>query len=54
MWIGVLLSTGKRMVLAGLAVITIGTIVYLLKARYNKEWPFRQVSDEANRNPAAD
>ena len=42
LWIGVLLSTGTQMVISGLVVIAAGTIVYLVKARMNKEWPFRQ------------
>lgn len=41
LWIGVLLSTGMQMVISGLVVIVAGTIVYLIKARMNKEWPFR-------------
>jgi fructoselysine transporter len=42
LWIGVLLSTGMQMVISGLVVIVAGTIVYLVKARMNKEWPFRE------------
>lgn len=41
LWIGVLLSTGRDMVLSGLAVIAAGTVVYMIKAKMNKEWPFR-------------
>lgn len=41
LWIGVLLSTGWDMVVSGLVVIAAGTVVYLIKARLNKEWPFK-------------
>ncbi len=41
LWTGVLLSTGWDMVVSGLVVIAAGTVVYLIKARLNKEWPFK-------------
>lgn len=41
LWTGVLLATGTRMVVSGLAVAALGTIVYLLKSRKNRDWPFR-------------
>lgn len=41
LWIGVLLSTGTRMVLSGLAVAALGTIIYMVKAQKSKDWPFR-------------
>lgn len=44
MWIGILLSTGWKMVSTGLIVITLGLIVYMIKARRNKEWPFNRSS----------
>ena len=40
MWFGMLISTGFHMVLGGLSAIAIGTIVYFIKAKVNKEWPF--------------
>lgn len=40
MWLGILIATGKQMMLAGLAVILLGTAVYFIKARFNKEWPY--------------
>ncbi len=43
MWLGVLVSTGVAMVASGLAVIASGAVVYLIKARLTKEWPFNNV-----------
>jgi len=40
MWLFVLISTGSRLMLAGLIVIFIGAIVYFIKAKFQKEWPF--------------
>ena len=40
MWFGILISTGVHMVLGGLSAIALGTIVYFIKAKVNKEWPF--------------
>jgi amino acid transporter len=40
MWFGILISTGFHMVLGGLSAIALGTIVYFIKAKVNKEWPF--------------
>jgi len=40
LWIGILISTGWGMVLAGLTVILIGSVVYFIKAGISKEWPF--------------
>lgn len=41
LWAGILVSTGLQMVLSGLAVIAAGVVVYLLKARRQREWPFQ-------------
>jgi amino acid transporter len=41
MWGCILLSTGYKMVAGGLLVISLGTIVYFVKARLEKEWPFK-------------
>lgn len=40
MWIGILISTGFKMVAGGLTAIIIGIIVYFIKARLSREWPF--------------
>jgi amino acid transporter len=40
MWGGILISTGKLMVLSGIGVITAGVLVYLIKAKINREWPY--------------
>ncbi|WP_317896833.1 APC family permease [Aurantibacillus circumpalustris] len=42
MWIGILISTGFEMVLAGLVVIGLGLIVYFIKAKRTSEWPFQK------------
>ncbi len=42
MWIGILLSTGFKMVSTGLFVIVMGILVYMTKAKRNKEWPFEK------------
>jgi amino acid transporter len=41
MWAGILISTGVTMVLGGLAAIATGTVVYFIKARFNREWPYQ-------------
>ena len=43
-WIGIFLSTGRTPVLASLAAMTIGILVYLGRARYERQWPFEEVS----------
>jgi fructoselysine transporter len=40
MWLFVFISTSLSMAGAGILVIILGAIVYLLKAKLNKEWPF--------------
>ncbi|HZX75381.1 MAG TPA: amino acid permease, partial [Cyclobacteriaceae bacterium] len=40
MWLGILLSTGITMVLSGFVVISLGAIVYFIKAKMSREWPF--------------
>lgn len=44
MWIGILISTGLKMMLTGLIVIAAGIIVYFIKAKRNNEWPFNKES----------
>ncbi|MBC3541002.1 APC family permease [Rufibacter sediminis] len=55
MWAGILISTGWTMVVSGLVVITLGTIVYFIKAKLNREWPFRPhtSAQETGTHPSA-
>jgi len=39
-WLFILYSTGIKMALYGLVVITIGALVFFIKAKVQKEWPF--------------
>lgn len=39
-WGFIFFSTGNKMMLGGITVITLGVIAYLLKSNRNKEWPF--------------
>jgi amino acid transporter len=39
-WIFILVSTGSHLMGGGVLVICLGIIVYLIKARVQKEWPF--------------
>ena len=43
MWIFILVSTGSHLMAGGLLVIFLGTIVYFVKAKIQKEWPFMTV-----------
>lgn len=47
MWFGILVSTGKKMVAGGLIAIVTGAVVYFIKAKLNKEWPFGVESRES-------
>ena len=40
MWIFILISTGSKLMTWGLLIIGLGTIVYFIKAKVKKEWPF--------------
>ena len=40
MWIFILISTGSHLMAGGLLVIFLGIIVYFIKAKIQKEWPF--------------
>lgn len=40
MWLFILISTGTKLMFSGLIVIFLGGIVYFIKARVQKEWPF--------------
>jgi amino acid transporter len=39
-WAALFLATGRKFVFGGLFVILLGTAVYLVQARYRREWPF--------------
>jgi fructoselysine transporter len=41
-WIGIFVSTGRRPMLASLAAMAIGSVVYLGRARFRREWPFQE------------
>ena len=43
MWLFILISTGSKLMFAGLVVIFIGGIVYFIKAKVQKEWPFNNL-----------
>ncbi|HEY5463927.1 MAG TPA: amino acid permease [Hanamia sp.] len=43
MWLFILISTGSKLMFSGLIVIFLGTIVYFIKAKFQKEWPFRSI-----------
>lgn len=45
LWAGILISTGLKMILAGIVVIAAGTIVYFIKASKTGEWPFFKQDD---------
>ena len=40
MWFFILVSTGSKLMFGGLIVIFLGLIVYFIKAKVQKEWPF--------------
>lgn len=42
MWFGILLSTGYIMVLGGLFTTMLGAIVYFIKAKVKREWPYAE------------
>lgn len=44
MWLFILISTGSKLMTWGILVITIGLLVYFIKAKINKEWPFNVIS----------
>jgi fructoselysine transporter len=49
MWVGILISTGFHMVLGGLSAIILGAVVYFIKARMYKEWPFMKATPQADK-----
>lgn len=40
LWISILLSTGISFALSGIVMITLGAIVYVVRAKMNNDWPF--------------
>lgn len=42
MWLFIFYATGFAIIISFLAVLVSGIIVYLIKARYKKEWPFER------------
>ncbi|MEP7230968.1 MAG: amino acid permease [Ginsengibacter sp.] len=45
MWLFILVSTGSKLMLGGILVIMIGLVVYFIKAKVNKEWPFAKLAE---------
>ncbi len=43
-WIAIFISTGRRPMLASLAAMVIGILVYLVRARFLRQWPFEEAS----------
>ena len=50
-WLFILYSTGRVMVVYGVIVIFIGSLVYFIKARFGNEWPFDQRKKDAAITP---
>jgi fructoselysine transporter len=40
-WGYIFISTGEKMMMGGVTVILLGVIAYLIKAKRNKEWPWK-------------
>lgn len=53
LWAGILLSTGLKMILTGVAVIAVGAVVYFIKAKRNEEWPFQKKAEKGHRSSAS-
>jgi zinc transporter ZupT len=43
-WIAVFISTGRRPMLASLAAMAAGILVYMGRARILRQWPFEEAS----------
>jgi len=43
-WLGIFLATGRAPMLASLAALAIGILIYLGRARYERQWPFQEVA----------
>lgn len=50
MWFAILISTGLEMVSRALIAIAAGAVVYFIKARVNREWPFQPSSGSELKN----
>jgi amino acid transporter len=44
-WAGLFVATGRRPMLASLAAATAGILVYLVRARWQRQWPFEEFSE---------
>ncbi|MDR3628510.1 MAG: amino acid permease [Ignavibacteriaceae bacterium] len=42
MWIGLFLSTGMYFAVGGVVVISVGAVVFFIRAYYKKDWPFEK------------
>ena len=52
MWIFIFVSTGGKMIAGGLVITLTGVIVYGIKARVQREWPFRGVGHPGYSSPS--
>jgi len=43
-WAGLFVATGKRPMLASLAAAAAGILVYLVRARWMRQWPFQEIA----------
>jgi hypothetical protein len=43
-WAAIFVSTGGRLMIAALAFVALGSIIYLGRARVLKQWPFEEAS----------
>jgi hypothetical protein len=43
-WMAIFVSTGGRLMIAALAFVALGSIIYLGRARVLKQWPFEEAS----------
>jgi uncharacterized membrane protein len=47
MWIGLFFSTGMYFAIGAVIVITVGAIVFFIRAYYIKDWPFGKVNNSS-------
>lgn len=43
-WVGIFIATGRTPMVASLAAMMVGILVYLVRARYERQWPFQEVA----------
>ena len=43
-WLAIFISTGRKPMLASLAAAAAGILVYLVRSRYLRQWPFKEVA----------